>query len=81
MAAQDNRFDVFKFVALRPPTPPSQDRTQCNFTLDDRLASRTPLARFLAQLNQDNVATLPAKLKEFIREQKYDLHFPSPAAT
>jgi hypothetical protein len=45
-------------------------------TLDDRLASRTPLARLLAQLHQDNVATLPAKLKEFIREQKYDLHFP-----
>ena len=76
MAAQDNRFDVFKFVALRPPTPPSQDATQYNFTVDDRLASRTPVARFLAQFNQDNVATLPAKLKEFIGEQKYDLHFP-----
>ena len=44
-------------------------------TVDDRLASRTPVARFLAQFNQDNVATLPAKLKDD-GEQKYDLHFP-----
>ena len=53
-------------------------RTRHSTTSPSTIAWRpaTPVARFLAQFNQDNVATLPAKLKEFIGEQKYDLHFP-----
>ncbi len=76
MADQNPRFDVFKFVALRPPMPPSQDATLYNFTIDDRPPAGTPVARFLAQFTTDNVATLPTKLKDFIVAQKYDVHFP-----
>ncbi|MBS0424546.1 MAG: hypothetical protein JSR71_09035 [Proteobacteria bacterium] len=71
--------DLFKFVALRPPMPPSQDAASRNFTADDRTAKDTPVGRFVAQFNVENAATIPERLKAFIAAQKYDLAFPQSA--
>ena len=79
MAAPTTQSNVFKFVALRPPTPPSQDAASINFTYDDRAAAQTPVARFVSQFNPDNAATIPDKLKAFISEQHYDLNYPQSA--
>jgi hypothetical protein len=80
MASQDLQSDVFKFVALRPPMPPSRDAASNNFTADDRTTpSETPVGRFIAQFNTENAATIPDKLKTFIAAQEYDLADPQSA--
>lgn len=79
MALGDTPTDVFKFVALRPPATPARDATDTHFIRDDRQATQTPVGRFVAQFNQDNAATFPDKLREFIKEQQYDLTYPQSA--
>jgi len=79
MADINTRSDVFKFVALRPPTPPSRDDAVTNFTTDDRTASATPVGRLVAQFNENNAATIPDKVKALIARQRYDLSYPQSA--
>jgi len=76
MSISNTQSDVFKFVALRPPTPPSRDAANNNFILDDRKTADTPVARFLAQFNPDTAATAPDALKSFIAEHHYDPAYP-----
>ena len=80
MAAQDMKSDVFKFVALRPPSAPTADSATVNFIRDSRNAVETPVGRFVAQFNPENAATFPDKLKTFIAQQKYSLNYPQDAA-
>jgi hypothetical protein len=79
MASQETRSDVFKFVSLRPPSPPSGDSAQTNFISDGRSAHETPVGRFVAQFTAQNAGTFPEKLKAFIAEQKYTLTYPQDA--
>lgn len=79
MASQETRSDVFKFVSLRPPSPPSGDSAQTNFISDGRPALDTPVGRFVAQFTAQNAGTFPDKLKAFIAEQKYTLTYPQDA--
>src|SRR5438105_2888176 len=76
MASQNIQSDVFRFVSLRPPVPPSRDAASNSFTYDDRTARETPVGKFLAQFTADNVSTLKDKLTGFIAQQAYDLGFP-----
>jgi hypothetical protein len=76
MASQDTKSDVFKFVSLRPPSPPSGDSATINFITDGRTAPETPVGRFVAQFNAENAATFPDKLKAFIAAQQYTLTYP-----
>jgi len=76
VAATNTQSDVFKFVALRPPKPPSRDAANLNFISDDRNTATTPVARFLAQFNPENADRAPAALKAFIAEHHYDPAFP-----
>lgn len=76
MASQDTRSDVFKFVSLRPPSPPSGDSAHINFVSDGRPAPDTTVGRFVAQFTKQNAGTFPDKLKAFIAAQKYTLTFP-----
>jgi hypothetical protein len=76
MAVPTTQSDVFKFVALRPPTPPSRDAASINFTYDDREAAQTPVGHFVSQFSPDNAASIPDKLKAFIADQRYDLAYP-----
>jgi hypothetical protein len=70
------KSDVFKFVALRPPMPPSRDAAGKGFTTDDRTASHTPVGRLVAQFNVENAAKIPDRVKAFIAENTYDKAFP-----
>ena len=63
--------DVFKFVALRPPMPPSKDASSKRFTSDDRTARLTPVGQLIAQFDRDNASLIPGKIKAFIAERKY----------
>ncbi len=75
--AQDNTpIDVFKFVALRPPTPPSKEASDYHFIRDERNAADTPVGRFVSQFNVDSAARIPDALRAFIKEQGYDLAYP-----
>ena len=76
MADQDMKSDVFKFVALRPPMAPTGDSANNNFIRDARPAAETPVGRFVAQFNTNNIQTFPAALKRLIAEKKYTLTFP-----
>lgn len=76
MADAPVALHVFKFVALRPPTPPSERSADLSFTRDARPAKETPVGRFVAQFDAANVATLPQKLREFIESQHYDAGYP-----
>ncbi len=76
MASQETRSDVFKFVSLRPPSPPSGDSASVNFISDGRPARETPVGRFVTQFTTQNAGTFPDKLKAFIAEQKYTLTYP-----
>jgi hypothetical protein len=76
---ENHHSDVFKFVALRPPMPPSSDAASRNFTSDDRVAKETPVGRFVAQFNAENAATIPDKLKELIAKNNYNQAFPQSA--
>lgn len=76
MASQDAKSDVFKFVSLRPPAPPSGDSARINFILDGRSAPETPVGQFVAQFNPENAGTFPDKLKAFIGAQNYTLTYP-----
>jgi hypothetical protein len=76
MASPDTQSDVFKFVALRPPSPPSGDSATLNFIRDDRQPRETPVGIFLSQFNSENVRTFPEKLRSFIAEKNYSLSFP-----
>jgi hypothetical protein len=79
MASQDSKSDVFKFVSIRPPTPPSPDAANNSFTVDERLPRETPVGRFVAQFTTQNAATIPEKIKAFIASQKFDLGYPQSA--
>jgi hypothetical protein len=76
MAEPNTTSDVFKFVALRPPAPPSKDAADQEFIRDDRPASETPVGRFLGQFTAANAASLPDKIKSLVKEKKYDLAYP-----
>ncbi len=76
MASQETRSDVFKFVSLRPPSPPSDDSAHINFINDERTAGVTPAARFIAGFGPADVRTFPDKLRSFIAEHKYTLTYP-----
>lgn len=71
-----NKTDVFKFVALRAPMPPSRDASAINFTTDDRDAARTPVGRFVGQFTPETIGSLPEKLRAIIKENDYDPGFP-----
>jgi hypothetical protein len=68
--------DVFKFVALRPPTPPTPQAKDTSFICDDREPFETPVGQFLSQFNAENASTINEKLQAFIKENKYDLQYP-----
>jgi hypothetical protein len=70
---------IFKFVSLRPPTPPSVDAASRNFTADDRPAKTTPVARLIAQFTAENASTIPERVKKFIADEQYDLSYPQSA--
>lgn len=76
MASQETRSDVFKFVSLRPPSPPSGDSAHINFVTDGRSAGETPVGRFLAQFTPQNAGTFPDKLRALIEERNYTLTYP-----
>src|SRR5262249_8412532 len=76
MASQETRSDVFKFVSLRPPAPPSSDGATLNFIRDSRSALDTPVGRFVSQFTPENVAGFPGELRDFLAAQKYPLTFP-----
>ena len=76
MSPSNTQSDVFKFVALRPPTPPSRDAANNNFISDNRITADTPVARFLAQFNPDTAASAPEALKAFTAEHHYDPAYP-----
>lgn len=76
MAQGDTPTDVFKFVALRPPSTPPRDANDTRFIRDDRQATETPVGRFLGQFDEGNAGAFPDRLREFIREQEYDSGFP-----
>ena len=79
MAGPITTSDVFKFVALRPPTPPSKDASDQQFIRDDRNPGDTPVGRFLQQFSSKNVSSLPDKLKQLIKQNEYDLAYPQSA--
>jgi hypothetical protein len=76
MAEQNTQSDVFKFVALRPPMPPSKDAAGNNFTYDDRAALETPVGRLVSQFNVDNASKIQDTILAFIAASKFDLGFP-----
>src|SRR5262247_913739 len=71
--------NVFKFVAVRPPTPPEQRREQLGFVKDARPAAETPVGRLIAQVDRAAAVNLADVIKRFVAEQQYDLAFPQSA--
>lgn len=76
MANEVTESHVFKFVSLRPPTPPARRATDLAFVRDARPAKETPVGRLLSTFNPDNAAQLPDALRRFIDEQHYTATYP-----
>jgi hypothetical protein len=81
MAQVNSTTDVFKFVALRPPTPPPTDAADQHFISDDRKPQDTPVGRFVDQFNVGNAASLPERIRAFIKDQGYSLDYPQTGST
>ncbi|MBT2134508.1 hypothetical protein KK137_09200 [Croceibacterium sp. LX-88] len=69
--------NVFKFVALRPPTPP-RDR-EGGFIRDRRDPRETPVGRLVAGFRPADAARIPELVRAFIERHNYDLEFPQSA--
>ncbi|MEO8353845.1 MAG: hypothetical protein ABI680_19125, partial [Chthoniobacteraceae bacterium] len=68
--------NVFKFVALRPPTTPSRGSTRTDLIRDARPPQETPIGRLVASFGPDDGAKVPELVRRFIAEHQYNLAFP-----
>ncbi|MDQ3776905.1 MAG: hypothetical protein M3461_22425 [Pseudomonadota bacterium] len=68
--------NVFKFVALRPPTPPEKRNAQIAFIADTRPAKETPVGRLASHFDPEDGSQVPELIKRFIDERRYDLEYP-----
>jgi len=67
---------IFKFVALRPPTPPTLRSVRTRYIRDARQAKETPVGRLVAEFGPDDGDRVSDIVKRYIAENKYDLSFP-----
>src|SRR5256885_11600327 len=72
--------NVFKFVALRPPTPPEQRDARLAFVSDARPAKETPVGVLVGQFDPKDGTNVPDLIKHFIDDHHYDLAYPQSAA-
>jgi len=71
--------NVFKFVALRPPTPPEQRDARLAFVSDARPAKETPVGVLAGQFDPKDGTNVPDLIKRFIDQHHYDLAYPQSA--
>lgn len=71
--------NVFKFVALRPPTPPDNQNDRVGFIRDARPAEETPVGRVVRQFDPRDGSRVPDLITRLIEEHKYDLDYPESA--
>ncbi|WP_316803470.1 hypothetical protein [Pedobacter nototheniae] len=70
------KTDVFKFVALRPPTSINERNFQLNFIEDSRAIEKTPIAKLLSLFNAKEAERIPEITKDFINSTDYKINYP-----
>lgn len=76
MANNTIQSDIFKFVSLRPPVSADKKNQEVNFIKDARVPEETPPGNLTRNFNREDGTEIPAQLKDFIRQNEYDLDFP-----
>lgn len=76
MAETIPQSNIFKFVALRPPTPPSPRNADTGFIRDARVTNETPVGRLVAGLAAGDASKVPELVRRFIVHEHFDLAFP-----
>lgn len=76
MADNSITSDVFKFVALRPPVPLTEEQQETNFIGDARQPEQTPVGELVRSFDREDGARMPDHIKDFIRTRSYALDYP-----
>lgn len=76
MADPINKTDVFKFVALRPPSTIKKENQALNFIKDNRHPEQNPVAELIRTFDIKDGSKIPAQVKEFIETNSYASNYP-----
>jgi len=64
----------FHICCVTATSPPAKDAGDQHFIKDDRNLAETPVRQFVGQFTAANAASLPERIKAFIKDKQYPLH-------